>query len=157
MANTLKNEISRLAETVLGETDFFLVDIAVKGANPPEVRVYADGGERGINMDECEEISQELGFLMDAHELFTDTYRLIVSSPGMKFSLVDKRQFPKNKGRKIKLKFKDDQGYHKCKGILHDLTDHEIIVNPDNNEPFSVLFNQIVEARVIPAINKPKH
>jgi ribosome maturation factor RimP len=152
MTDTLKNEISQLAESVLEGTDFFLVDAVIKGAVPPEVWIYADGAERGINMDECAKISEELSFLMDAHELFTGAYRLNVSSPGMKQALADRRQFPKNKGRKIKVKFKDGDEYHTCEGILHDFTEHEIIISPDNNECFSVLFNQIVEAKIIPSL-----
>jgi ribosome maturation factor RimP len=152
MADTLKNEVSHLAKSVLDGTDFFLVDAAIKGAKPPEVWIYADGSERGINMDECAKISEELGFLMDAHELFTGNYRLNISSPGMKLALVDRRQFPKNKGRKIKLKYKDEQGYHTCEGIFLDFTEHEIIISPNNNEPLSVLFKQIVETRIVPTL-----
>src|SRR5699024_3582006 len=124
MTDARKNEVSELAKSVLDETDFFMIDIAVKGARPPEVWVYADGAERGPNMDDCAEISEELGFLLDAHELFSDAYRLNVSSPGLKQALVDKRQFPKNKGRKVELKFKNDDEYIQCEGILDDYSEH---------------------------------
>lgn len=151
MTNTLENEVSELAKSVLEETDLFLIDTAIKGARPPEVWVYADGADRSPNMDDCAKISTELSFLLDAHELISGAYRLNVSSPGMKQALADKRQFPKNKGRKIKLKFKNEDEYIKCEGILDDYSDHDILIQPDNEDAFRVSFNQIVEVKIVPS------
>src|SRR5699024_10420694 len=151
MTNTLKNELFELAESVLEGTDFFLIDVAIKGNRPPEVWVYADGSDRGLDMDECAEISRELGFLIYDHELFSDDYRLNISSPGMKQALEDKQQFPKNKGRRIKLKFKNNDEYINCEGVLDGYSDHDILIQPDDEEALHVPFNQIVEAKVIPS------
>jgi ribosome maturation factor RimP len=150
--NTIEQKISDLIDSVLSDSRFFLVDIKIKGVSPPEIWVYVDGSERSVTMDECAEISDELGFLMEAHEIFSDSYRLNVSSPGMKQALVDKRQYPKNRGRKIKVKFKNADGYHKREGILEDFTDNELLIKPSNEDPFYVYFNQIVEAKVVPSL-----
>jgi len=147
-----KDEIAELAKAVLSGTDFFLVGVEIKGINPPQVWIYADNADRGINMDECAELSDELGFLIDAHEIFPDAYRLNVSSPGMKRALVDRRQYPKNRGRKVKVKFRDNEGYHKLEGILQDFTDDEVVILPDDREPFRLTYDQIVETKIIPSL-----
>ncbi len=152
MPKEIKQEIEVLAESVLSNTDFFLVSVEIKGAQTPEIWVFADGSERSINMDECAEISEELGFLMDAHEVFDGRYRLNVSSPGLSKPLVDRRQYPKNRGRKVKVKFKDAEGYHKLQGVLKDLTKQSIVISPENDEPFELFFNQIVETKVVPSL-----
>lgn len=151
MANSLENEISELAESVLASTDFFLVDVEIKSGKTPEIWIYIDGVERGVNMDECAEISNELGFLMDAHELFDGGYRLNVSSPGLSRPLVDKRQYPKNKGRKVKVKYKNEEGYYKLEGILENLSDETIVINGEEG-PMELSFDQIVETKIIPSL-----
>ncbi len=153
MANKVEKEITELAESVLASTDFFLVGLEVKGNNVPEVWVYIDGVERGVNMDECAEISNELSFLMDAHELIDSKYRLNVSSPGLSRPLVDRRQYPKNKGRKVKVKYKNDEGYHKLEGVLKNLSEQSIVVfREEEKAPVELSFDQIVETKVIPSL-----
>jgi len=128
--------------------------VEIKGSRTPEVWIYVDGAERGINMDECAEISDELGFLIDAHEIFPDAYRLNVSSPGLSRPLVDRRQYFKNMGRTVKVKYKDEEGYHKIQGELEDLTDQMITIHQGNGDSLDVLFSQIVETKVVPSLKK---
>ena len=141
-----------MAESVLTGTNFFVVNVEIKGNNIPEVWIYIDGTERGINMDECANVSNELSFLMDAHELVDSAYRLNVSSPGLSRPLIDRRQYPKNKGRKVKVKYKDSEGYHKLQGTLDDLSDQSIILGRDKDEPLELSFDQIVETKIIPSL-----
>ena len=150
----MKEEIVNLAESVLAGTDFFLIDVEIKGSRTPEVWIYVDGAERGINMDECAEISDELGFLIDAHGIFPDAYRLNVSSPGLSRPLVDRRQYFKNMGRTVKVKYKDEEGYHKIQGELEDLTDQMITIHLEDGDSLDVLFSQIVETKVVPSLKK---
>lgn len=152
MSNKIKDKISELAESVLAGTDFFLVDVEVKGNRKPVVWVYVDADDRGINMDECADLSRELGFLMDAHDLFTDEYRINVSSPGVSRPLSDRRQFPKNKGRKTKVKYKADGEYIKVEGILQDVDDNFISIRKDDNSVLKLQYDQLVETKIIPKI-----
>ena len=152
VAKSLEKEIAELAESVLSGTDFFLVAVEKKGGNIPEIWIYVDGAERGINMDECAEVSNELSFLMDAHELVGGAYRLNVSSPGLSRPLVDRRQYLKNQGRQVKVKYKDSEGYHKMTGTLAAATDQTVTLNTDEDEPVELSFEQIVEAKIIPSL-----
>lgn len=153
MQNKLKNDISELAESVLASTDFFLVDIKIGGGKRPVVWIYVDGEERGVSMDECAEISNELSFLMDAHDVFNGAYRLNVSSPGLSRPLVDRRQYPKNKGRKVKVKYKNDEEYKKLEGVLQEYDGNKVIISRNEGEPVELSFDQIVETKIIPSLN----
>jgi ribosome maturation factor RimP len=152
LPTTVEEEIKKLAENVLSGTDFFLVGVEIKGANRPEVWVYADGVERGINMDECAELSNELSFLMDAHETFAGAFLLNVSSPGLSRPLTDRRQYPKNEGRQVKVKFKNEEGYHKIKGMLERSSEQQIVVQPEGEEAVELSFDQVVETKIIPSL-----
>lgn len=153
MENNVISNIKELAETVLTGTDFFLVDVEIKGNRQPVVWVYVDGVERGVNMDECAEFSNELSFLMDAHEVFGGSYRLNVSSPGVTRPLTDRRQYPKNKGRKSRVKFKQNDEYIKVEGILEQVTEENLLLKTPDGSIKTINFDQIVETKIIPSIN----
>lgn len=145
-------KISELTESVLSGTDFFLVDVEIKGNKEPVVWIYLDADDRGINMDECAKFSRELGFLMDAHDMFPGGYRINVSSPGVTRPLSDKRQFPKNKGRKTKVKYKADGEYVKVEGILQDVDEQDIAILREDGSVLKLPYEQLVETKIIPTI-----
>lgn len=151
VSNKLINKISELAESVLVTTDFFLVDVEIKGGDIPEIWVSVDGEDRDINMDECAEISNELSFLMDAYELFSGRYRMNVSSPGLDRPLVDRRQYPKNKGRKVKVKYKQDGKDLKVEGILQNVSEKGIVVEINEQTTVGLPFDDVVETKIIPS------
>lgn len=156
---TVKERISDLASNILGDTDFFLIDIDMRGGKTPKVFVYVDGKERNVTLDECADISNELGFLIDAYELFNDSYRLNVSSPGLSRPLIDKRQYPKNKDRKVKVTYTDDaetepEQYEKVvEGTLTDVFEDEITIKT-KGERLALPFDKIKETKVIPSLKK---
>lgn len=152
MQNKIKKTVKELAESVLSRTDFFLIDVEIKGGREPVVWVYIDSEREGVNMDQCAEISRELGFLMDAHDLISDRYRLNVSSPGLSRPLSDRRQYPKNKGRKARVKYKTNDKYHKIEGVLKDIDSDKIILEKQDGSVQAVSFNEIVETKIIPSI-----
>lgn len=152
MPNSIENKISELAESVLSTTDFFLVGVEIKGNRSPEIWIYVDAEDRGVNMDECAEISNELGFLMDAHDLFSGSYRLNVSSPGLGRPLVDKRQYAKNEGRRTKVKYKRDDEYLKTEGTLKNVADDKVVIEHDDGSEDVIDFDDVVETKIIPSL-----
>ncbi len=144
----IKELVSPLAE----EKDLFLVDAEVKTGGGTEVWIYLDGENRSVNIDECAEISRELGFLIDAHELLGNTYRLNVSSPGLSRPLTDKRQYPKNVERTFKLRYRDEEEVQKMKGKLVDANDEAITLEGEDGAAVTVNYSDIIEAKIIPVI-----
>lgn len=153
LQNTLIDNVKELTESVLKATDFFLVDIEIKGNREPVVWVYIDAEDRGVNMDECAEFSNELSFLLDAHEVFDGSYRLNVSSPGVTRPLTDRRQYAKNSGRKCRIKFRENGEYLKLEGVLEEVNEEDILLKLEDDSTRSINFDQIVETKIIPSIN----
>ena len=129
-----------------------MVDAEVKTGGGTEVWIYLDGENRSVNIDECAEISRELGFLIDAHELLGNTYRLNVSSPGLSRPLTDKRQYPKNVERTFKLRYRDEEEVQKMKGKLVDANDEAITLEGEDGAAVTVNYSDIIEAKIIPVI-----
>jgi ribosome maturation factor RimP len=146
-------KIKDLAAPLVESKDLFVVDIEHKtGSGLNEVWLYLDAQDRGVNLDECADISRELGFLIEAHELFENKYRLNVSSPGLSRPLSDVRQYKKNEGRKAKVKFKKEDEYDKAEGIIVGVDENGIMLEDQNGKSVTVLFDDIKEAKIVPNI-----
>jgi|TARA_R110001599_G_scaffold184627_5_gene378662 ribosome maturation factor RimP len=146
-------KIKDLAAPLVESKDLFVVDIEHKtGSGLNEVWLYLDAQDRGVNLDECADISRELGFLIEAHELFEKKYRLNVSSPGLSRPLSDVRQYKKNQGRKAKVKFKKEDEYDKTEGTIVGVDENGIMLEDQDGKSVKVLFDDIKEAKIVPNI-----
>lgn len=145
--------IKDLAAPLVEPRDLFVVDIELKtGSGLNEVWLYLDAENRGVNLDECSEISKELGFLMEAHELFEMKYRLNVSSPGLSRPLSDIRQYKKNEGRKAKVKYLKEAEYEKIEGNIVGVDEQGITLEDQDGKAVKVLFGDIKETKIVPNI-----
>ncbi len=151
MQNKVITKISELADSVLSTTEFFLIDVEIRGGDTPEVWVSVDAEDRGVNMDECAEISNELSFLMDAHDIFSGAYRINVSSPGLDRPLVDRRQYPKNVGRKAEFKYTEDGEQTSIEGTLQEVSDESIAIKLEDDSTITIPFDELVETKIIPS------
>ncbi len=146
-------KIKDLATPLAESNNLFIVDAEVKtGSGITEVWLYLDAEDRGVNLDECADISRELGFLMEAHEIFEGKYRLNVSSPGLSRPLSDVRQYRKNEGRKAKIKYKQDDQYSKISGNIVSVTENGVMIEDKKGNAVEVRFDEIQEAKIIPNI-----
>lgn len=148
----ITENIKELAAPLAEEKGYFLVDVELKTGSGTELWVYLDGEDTGVNIDECADISRELSFLVDAHELIGDKYRLNVSSPGLSRPLTDKRQYKKNIERTIRVRYWKDEESAKMTGELTKVTGDSIFVSVDGNQQTEIPFDAIIEAKIIPVI-----
>lgn len=148
------NNIKDLAEPLAEERNLFVVDVELKtGGGQNEVWVLLDSEEGGVNIDLCSEVSKELGFLIEAHELFDKKYRLNVSSPGLSRPLSDRRQYKKNEGRVATIKFKNEDGeYIKMDGVITGVMEDTIAITDEEEVETEIPFDAIVETKIIPVI-----
>ena len=155
MTPDITNQIMELAAPLAEERGLFVVDIELKTGSGNELWVYLDAEDRGVNLDECADFSRELGFVVDAHELLESKYRLNVSSPGLSKPLSDFRQYPKNTGRMIKLKYWVGDETKKVKGTLVSATQEKLTVietEGKKSTEHSIMMDSLIEAKIVPQI-----
>jgi len=147
-----KNSIQHTIKAFLDEftttlqPDVFVVDVIVKISLKKAkviVLIDADGESQGISIDRCAEISRWLDEKIETAGLFTDSYELEVSSPGVGEPLKHPRQWQNMLNRRLEVHLKD--GTIKT-GLLTALKDSSITIseeiapkNPKNKQ------KQIVE------------
>lgn len=101
---TIADRVQELTEEVIVGTKYFLVDVTVRGHKGTRVvEVYVDSKEP-YGHDDLAVISKEVGFLLDIEDVVEGSYKLEVSSPGIKRPLTRPAQFEKNVGRSLRVR-----------------------------------------------------
>ncbi|MET4080996.1 ribosome maturation factor RimP [Pedobacter sp. UYP30] len=91
-------------EKIADKKDLFLVDVKMLPNNKLIIEV---DGDEGISIQECVDISRHVGFHLEEENAIAQAYNLEVSSPGVGEPLKLQRQYIKNIGRNLAIKFKD--------------------------------------------------
>lgn len=124
----LKEKIKELAEKSLASPAHFLVDVVVSKHKPMKITVIVDS-DQGITIDDCAAVSRALN---DSTEtLIEEQYSLEVSTPGLDHPLKMKRQYVKNKGRKLKVVLKDKSIVN---GTLKEVEEEKIVIETESGK-----------------------
>jgi ribosome maturation factor RimP len=122
------DDIKNIVAAKLTDSSQFLVDVIVKGHKGPQKVLVVIDSDKGVTIDGCADLSRELSKAFDETQLFTNSYMLEVSTPGLDQPLRLKRQYPKNIGRSIKVVMKDQQ---LLEGKLIDVADEVIRIEQE--------------------------
>ncbi len=152
MQENIINNIKQLSEPIVQEQDMFVVDVELKHQKIPEIWVYIDSEQGGVNVDKCSKISREISTVVDDENIMGGAYRLNVSSPGLSRPLSDKRQYAKNRGRTAKIKYKEEDNYQSVEGVIDEVAGDKISLLQKDGEKVEILFSSIAETKIIPKI-----
>lgn len=103
----VKEKIVELLSPLLEDDKFFIVEVQVSASKVRQKVTVLVDSDPGISIDECAEISRQLGEMLETQEILPNAYTLEVSSPGVDYPLAMPRQFRKNVGRTLRVILKD--------------------------------------------------
>jgi ribosome maturation factor RimP len=102
--HVITKQVADLVEPILDEMDFELVDVEYLSKYGRWVlRLYIDK-QGGVTIDDCAQVSREIGDLIDVKGIIEHEYVLEVSSPGLDRPLKKEADFIRAVGKKIKVK-----------------------------------------------------
>ena len=78
----VESAVEKLLEPVLAENKIELVDVEYVRERNWVLRVFIDK-EGGVDLNDCQEISEKAGAVLDEADVISDNYMLEVSSPGL--------------------------------------------------------------------------
>ncbi len=111
------------------------------------LRLYIDK-EGGITLDDCAQINQKVGRILDVENLIETPYHLEVSSPGLTRSLKTEKDFIKYQNRLIKVKTVEPIGNQRqFKGKLLRVAHEGIEIELDQST-LHIPFRHIAKARL---------
>ena len=143
----IKRTLERVLTPVLERHKAFLVELTLKNERRGTVvQAFVDTDE-GIRIEECAEISRELGLVLETERVFERSYQLEVSSPGIDKPLRLLRQYPKNIGRRFTVQYRGKGVAETLTGILEGVEQDVITFAPEKGEPIRLQFSQIIETK----------
>jgi len=148
MEKTEKIEsLKGLLKSAIESHGAFLVEVSLKGDQQrPILEVFCET-ESGISIDKCAEISRSILPLIESSGAIGDNFRLEVSSPGIGAPLKDKRQFKRNLGKLMSLKYQDGLEMKQMEGDMIGVTEEKVMIETEKG-PVEIGFDAIDEAVV---------
>ncbi len=124
--------ITQVADDLCRGEGFELVHVEMVTWNRQTIiRIYADK-PGGITLDECADISRQLGDLLDVQLPDMGGYRLEISSPGPHRPLKKKQDFHRFRGSQIKIETRMSiQGRKRFTGMLEQILEDAVVIDVD--------------------------
>ncbi len=144
----MKSEITKLIEPIISSMGYEMWGLNITNqSNSLKFTLYIDSNS-GINIADCEKVSNQVTHLLDTEDIFDADYVLEVSSPGLDRVLITKDHFSKyiNEDVKVKLKWLVNNRKN-IKGTIKNVTNEHIVIN-DNKEIFEIKYDSIDSARL---------
>jgi ribosome maturation factor RimP len=135
---TLKDIESRLEELIdplAVDAGLRLISVEVERRGKKLVVTVCLDREGGIDVDTCAQMSEEISRYLDVEDVISDSYNLVVESPGLQRILRKPREFGCFLGREVEIVLRQAfEGRQKMKGRLIAADDEGITVIVDDEE-----------------------
>lgn len=114
------------------------------------VRIYIDvDNEKGIDVDDCANVSRQVGSIFDVEDPIQGEYTLEVSSPGMDRPLFKLEQYSAFVGEQVKVRLRTAfEGRRNFSGQLVAVEGEDVVVVVDDHE-YLLPFDQIDKANIV--------
>ncbi len=120
----------------------------ISAGNNSVLRLFIDH-ENGINVDDCAEVSRQVGALLDVEDPISSEYNLEVSSPGVDRPLFELAHFQSVIGETINVKLSMPlNGRRKFKGSLMAIENNTLIVEVDSID-YELVISNIDKANLV--------
>ena len=147
--SSIENRVQEIAERVAIEHGLELVHTEVAGPeNKPIVRVFIDKPQ-GVTHDDCSEMSNYLGTVLDVEDFIHASYTLEVSSPGLERGLYKRSDYERFAGSEAKLKTRlPINGQRNFRGRLLGVEGDDVIFDDRTNGQVRVPLDTITKANL---------
>ena len=139
-----------LLEPVVTGLGYELVEIEYQ-PNPKHgvLRIFIDQPD-GIQLDDCQEVSNQVSALLDVEDPIPGHYNLEVSSPGLDRPLNKAEDFERFTGEMVKIKTgMAINGQRNFKGLLRGIEGDDITIEFDGKQ-VSLPLASVEKARLVP-------
>ena len=134
----IEERVENLIKDKIENIGYSLYDVEYAKEGPDYyLRVYIDN-EKGIDLNDCEKVSNEINEILDEADYIKEQYYLEVSSPGIERVLRKNKHLEQNIGNQIQVKLfkKDEAGNKEYIATLKSFNEEEIII--ETNEDIKI-------------------
>ena len=139
--------VSGVVESIIESTELELVDVEYVHEREWYLRVFLDK-EGGIDLDDCQMVSEQLSQVLDEKDSIKENYLLEVSSPGLDRVLKKDKDFVRYHGRDVDIQlFKPIDGKKQYTGVLQGFSEETITIQVQE-ETISIERTAIAQIRL---------
>jgi len=144
-----EQKLTEMLRPAVEETGKGLLGVEfISAGNNSVLRLFIDH-ENGINVDDCAEVSRQVGAILDVEDPISSEYSLEVSSPGVDRPLFELSHFQEVISETINVKLSMPlNGRRKFKGILAAIANDTLIVEVDGID-YELVINNIDKANLV--------
>ncbi len=141
-------KVRQLLEPVLNDLGFELVELQLRTEQIGLVLRLIIYKEGGIGLDDCSKVSRTIGHLLEVEDPIGKAYHLEVSSPGLDRPLTTERDFARNIGQKVEVKFKAGEITRNVIGCIAGVNEIMVTITLDG-APEQIALTDIVKAMLL--------
>ncbi len=142
----------RMAEIItpmIEDMGFELVRVRLMTGKSTTLQIMADKPEGGIEVDDCADLSQAIGAVLDVEDPILDEYTLEVSSPGIDRPLTRLKDFETFEGYEAKIETAEMiDGRRRFKGQLAGVDGDEVLINVSEGT-IGLKFDWLSDAKLV--------
>ena len=146
---SIEARVREIAERAARERGLELVHVELAGgARSPVLRVFIDK-PGGVTHEDCSEVSQHVGTVLDVEDFVPGAYTLEVSSPGLERGLYRPEDYERFEGRLAKLKTRASiNGQRNFRGRIAGLEGDEVLFDDKTSGRVRVPLSEIAKANL---------
>lgn len=131
----IEESIELLVKDKIENLGYELYDVLYFKEGPNKILRIVIDSEKGISLDDCEKVNDEIKDLIDEADFIKEQYFLEISSPGIERILRKDWQLKKFQGELVEIKLfkKDEKGNKNYIGNLGEITSDTININADEH------------------------
>jgi ribosome maturation factor RimP len=143
------NQVNEVAESLCQAEGMELVHVEYqREPSGRTLRLYIDK-PGGVTLDDCMNISRQLGDILDVNLDSDGSYNLEISSPGPNRPLGKKEDFERFKGKEARIKVAEPvDGKKNFKGVLLGISGDFVTLLIDDKK-VAIAFQKILKARLV--------
>jgi len=127
----IEERVEELIKEKIENIGYSLYDVEYAKEGPNYyLRIFIDN-EKGIDLEDCEKVSNEINEKLDEADYIKEQYFLEVSSPGIERVLRKDRHLEQNIGQQVEVKLfkKDENGNKNYIGELKEFDEQSITID----------------------------
>ena len=150
---TMTNILERLDEIVTrvaASEGLELVEVEYRGSpNNRILRIFIDK-PGGVTLADCENVSHQVGAIIDVEDVISERYTLEVSSPGLDRKLLKPQDYERFAGKKARVKLRHPiEGRSNFTGRLAGLDQGEALLDVEGGNRLRFPLDEVALARLV--------
>ena len=144
-----------MVQTVVAAEELELVHVEFLGnGRRPTLRIYIDK-PGGVNLTDCQKVSQHVSLLLDVEDFIPYHYVLEVSSPGLERPLFKEHDFQRFKGREARVMTVEEvESRRKFTGFIQEFGEGVLQLACDDRI-YCIPFDKIRKAHLVHRFASP--